>query len=481
MATVYRNGSYRAINCPKCSQEVRVDRRGDEFLFSCRGGCSDEDLRPLLPPKVMLELAEGTPSANGASANPGPTWPAAIGDAGLIGLAGQVVNAIEPHTEADPAACLVQFLTHVGNACGRNPRFVVESTDHHLNLFCVIAGPTAAGRKGSSYRQSRKPLELTGADLGTTASGLSSGEGLIAAVRDPTFKRRKPKKGEEPDEDGYVVEVEDEGVLDKRLVVFESEFAAVISRMGRQGNVLSSVLRQAWDGETLSTLTKGSPAKASGAHVSMIAHVTGEELRRELSAVDAASGFANRFLWVCAQRSKLLPHGGGEIDWKPVANPVRDVLSFATSGQLGAIPLDLEATARWEAVYEALTAGDAAPVGTVTSRAEAQVRRLATVYAVLDRSSEVRLEHLEAGLEVWRYCRESAVYLFGHGSGDPVADQILDGLRTAGPKGLTRTETSNLLGRNQPKARITQALTVLLINDMARLDRDGQTERWIAQ
>lgn len=439
-------------------------------------------MKPVIDPNLRAEVDAHTVARNGSVPSGEPVrWPDPVGEAGLIGLAGDVVAAIEPHSEADPAAILVQFLTHVGNACGRRPRFTVESTDHYLNLFVVIAGPTAAGRKGSSYRQSRAPLEQTGMDLGTVASGLSSGEGLIAAVRDPTYKRRKARKGEDADEDGYVTEVEDEGVLDKRLTAYESEFAAVIARMGRQGNVLSSVLRQAWDGETLSTLTKGSPATATGAHVSVIGHVTAEELKRELSVVDAASGFANRFLWVCATRSKLLPHGGGEIDWKPIANRLTDSLSRAMSGHVAEVPLDMEATERWERVYEELTAGGTGLVGQVTSRAEAQVRRLATIYAVLDRDNEVRIEHLDAGLEVWRYCRDSAVYLFGAGTGDPVADQILDALRTAGANGLTRTEVSGLLGRNQPRDRIQQALTVLLVHDRAQMDPEGRTERWRAR
>jgi hypothetical protein len=56
-------------------------------------------------------------------------------------------------------------------------------------------------------------------------------------------------------------------------------------------------LRQAWDGPTLQVMTKLSPTKAAGAHVSLIAHVTRGELRRELTRIDAGSGFGNRFLW----------------------------------------------------------------------------------------------------------------------------------------------------------------------------------------
>ena len=42
-------------------------------------------------------------------------------------------------------------------------------------------------------------------------------------------------------------------------------------------------------------------------HLGVSAHITLDELRRTLTNTQAANGFANRFLWACARRSKLLP------------------------------------------------------------------------------------------------------------------------------------------------------------------------------
>ena len=66
------------------------------------------------------------------------------------GLAGDVVRTIEPHTEADPVAILVQVLTNVGNIIGRCPYYQVESDYHRTNLFCVIVGQSSKARKGTS-------------------------------------------------------------------------------------------------------------------------------------------------------------------------------------------------------------------------------------------------------------------------------------------------------------------------------------------
>ena len=45
-------------------------------------------------------------------------WPQ-IDEAAFQGLAGEAVKAIEPHSEADPVALLMQFLTMAGNLIGR--------------------------------------------------------------------------------------------------------------------------------------------------------------------------------------------------------------------------------------------------------------------------------------------------------------------------------------------------------------------------
>ena len=42
------------------------------------------------------------------------------------------------------------------------------------------------------------------------------------------------------------------------------------------------------------------------------------------------------------------------------------------------------------------------------------------IYALLDQSLEIRWPHLKAALAVWRYCEQSARWLFG----DQMADAV---------------------------------------------------------
>ena len=123
--------------------------------------------------------------------------------------------------------------------------------------------------------------------------GLSTGEGLIWHVRD-----NNPIS------------------VDKRLLVVETEFARVIKVMRRPHDTLSVVLRNIWDCKSpLRTVTKLNAARATNAHVSVIGHITLEELTKDFNDVDVFNGFANRFLWLSVKRSRILSQGG-IIDWQ---------------------------------------------------------------------------------------------------------------------------------------------------------------------
>lgn len=404
-----------------------------------------------------------------------PEWPAPMAPEAFHGLPGEFVRLVEPHTEADPAGLLVQFLVAMGNVIGRGPHFVAEGSRHYLNLFAALVGLTAKGRKGTSWAHTGNiaaAVDETWKDR--VVHGLSSGEGLIWAVRDPIIQRQAVKgKGRVVDYEDVEV---DPGVEDKRLLVVEGEFATTLRVLGREGNTLSAVVRNAWDTGDLRTLTKNSPAKATGAHISIIGHVTRDELLRYLDTTEATNGFANRFLWVCVRRSKVLPDGGRlhEVDMAPFVRKLRAAVEFARS--VGELRRDEEARAIWHEVYPELSEGKPGLLGAVIARAEAQVMRLACLYAVLDMSTVVRREHLLAALAVWDYCEASARFIFGDALGDPVADEILRALRQAGEEGMTRTAIrEDLFQRNMPSRRIQRALAVLVEAGLVSVERVTDT------
>src|SRR6516165_2662874 len=142
------------------------------------------------------------------------------------GVIGRIVKAIEPFTEADPAAVLVQLLAGFGNIIGRSPFFIADSQPHRTNLFVCIVGQSAKARKGTALGCARYVLrQLDEAwDETRVMSGTSSGEGLIWQVRDPIEKKvARKERGKFSGE--YDTVIEDHGVDDRRLFVAQTEFA----------------------------------------------------------------------------------------------------------------------------------------------------------------------------------------------------------------------------------------------------------------
>src|SRR5215218_5261947 len=404
-------------------------------------------------------------------------WPA-LEEEAYCGLPGEIVRAIEPHTEADPVAVLMNLLCAYGNAIGRGAHMRVEGDIHNLKLYAGLVGETSKGRKGTSWSRVREMMRSAEMEWSENRvlTGLSSGEGLIYHVRDRV--EGENKKGE--------TVVLDPGIKDKRLLIVEPELARVLKVMCRDGNTLSVDIRQAWDGDGLQTLTKNNPMQATGAHVSIIGHITKAELLRHLTETEAANGFANRFIWLMVRRSKELPFGG---EWHRVDSAPL-IKRLASAIEYGKRPAEIywteEAREIWREVYGTLSDGKPGLFGAVVGRSEAQVLRLAALYATTNESQLIEAEHLEAALAVWDYAEDSARYIFGEATGDPVADQILEALRAAVPDGMSRTEISHLFRRHQSAQRIGQALTLLAKTGRAYCKRVKDTggrpsERWFAK
>jgi len=375
-------------------------------------------------------------------------------------ITGHVVATFEPYTEAAPVAIAAQFLTAFGNAVGRGPHFVIGETVHHLNEFLALVGKSSRSRKGDASHIALRTLRDADPEWAANiASGLSSGEGLIHAVRDPVQKLNS--KGEQV--------LCDEGASDKRLLVLESEFSGALKQFAREGNVLSNVLRDSWDGKaTLRTLTKNSPTRASGAHISVIAHTTPADLGAYLGNVEAANGLGNRFLFVLVNRAKLLPDPG-RAPADAVARlvrEVREVLDFAR--QVGEIRRTRAAAAVWEHLYPELTREQPGLLGNLLARSEAHVARLSALYALSARREQVDVEHLQAAVALWEYAEQSTAIIFADRSGDPTADKLLAALKP--DRSMTVEEIrSEIFANHVDKARLDNALNVLEYRGQVRL------------
>lgn len=358
-----------------------------------------------------------------------------LSEAALYGIAGDIVRKIAPETEAHPASLLMQLLVATGNLIGRGPHFMAGADSHHANLFCAIVGDSSRGRKGTSWGYVRRILEEVDPTWAGTRikGGLASGEGIVAELKD----------------------LEEEAPKDKRLFLMEGELAQALHVMGKNGNTLSATLRNGWDSGFLNNMSKGDPARASNCHISLVGHITRTELQALLTANDANNGFANRVLWVHSARTRLLPEGGEDLNFTIEANTLR-MIAKQSRGR-GAVRRTQGARDYWHHVYPDLSREDVPGLwGQATSRAEAQVVRLSLLFALMDLSERVEVEHLQAAKAVWDYCFHSARWALEVRRLSREADKILEAL-ASGPKSRTYLH-KNVFGGNLLNCRLESAL-----------------------
>lgn len=371
-------------------------------------------------------------------------WPVLAPEA-FRGLAGAVVERILPETEADAVNLLTSFLVAFGAAAGPTPHAVADGHRHPCNLFVAHVGPSGSGRKGTGWRQIRRFMDAVDPlwIRECIARGLSTGEGVIQTIQNR-------------------LTAEEGTTADGRLCAIEEEFGVTLRRMGIDGNTLSGVLRALWDGPDAQTMVRNNPLKVSGAYLSVIGHITENELGDTLGGTDATNGFANRVLWISVRRSKELPEGGRPVNYGRLPADIYDALQFARQNT-ATFTRTGEARARWRDIYHDLTTRQPGIIGVITGRGEAQTLRLSVLYAALDQSPTVEVAHLEAAYAVWRYCEDSARYIFSDALGDPIADTILQALADAAPHGVSQTDLSSLFSRHQTASRLRRALRDLEI------------------
>lgn len=399
--------------------------------------------------------------------DPAP-WPI-LDEAALYGLAGEIVRTALPETEADAAALLLSLLVAVSNAAGDGCSLRIADDHHSPRLFVAIVGATATGAKGTSWAVIRLFLREAIPDwLSCIKGGFGSGEAIISELGGYWSSEKMNDAGSVP----TAAESRE-----TRALVYEPELSRLLAASARDGSTISAVLRGAWDSGTLELRRAKARIVATDAHLSVLAHITPDELRAKLTGLDIAGGFANRFLFVCARRSKKLP-SGGHLDDATIAPLVRRLNAAVASARAEPRVMNrtAEADVLWTTLYNAEPDRDGL-VGEITARPHPQRLRLAIVFAILDSADAIRPEHLHAAEAVWRYCVASAEHIFRGRQGDDVADRLLNTLRDVWPSGLDGEGQRAIYGRHVAARRIADAREALERRGLAsttRLETGGR-------
>jgi hypothetical protein len=291
-------------------------------------------------------------------------------------------------------AALTDERTRIADAISDRKRALDQAVQAHADVtsaFAALPAPTPI----EPWR------ELFGAlaEPPVTLRGVSSGEGLIYAIRDA-------REGEGEDD-----KRNDSGVSEKRLLVNLSEFGSVLALVRRPGSTLSAVIRNIYDCVTIETGAKVSPVHCKEPYGSISASITPSELTGLLfdekdTAASADNGLGNRFLYLYVARDKLVaipaPTEGRDDLTRKVAENVKQV--YASLKPVGAfLSTPIEFTPDAEALYvreiyprldglQAASANAARLFGRMTTNC----RKLAAILAVINGESQISVGALAA-------------------------------------------------------------------------------------
>lgn len=332
----------------------------------------------------------------------------------LYGLVGEVAKAGSKGNESNPFAIATNFLAYLSCAIGRGTFLQIGNTDHHPRIFTLHVGRSGRGRKGDSLALVIKIDEFMRAQTPMLCpqihrGGLSSREGLAALIQD-----------------GYEHGSQEvQGTEDKRLWVVESEFANVLQQSRRKGNTLSTALRDCWDGVCIKPATKNNRVFASNPHVCLSGAITPNELTALMSSKDLSNGFANRFLIVWAERTKItaFPQATSAKEIEYLANRTQEVLNFAKAdahSENNWLQMELSPSGKWHygQIYRSVLSQDfgSERISAILERRAPMLLRLAIVFAICDLSTKIEIAHLDAALAWITFCSDSVQYVFSTAS-----------------------------------------------------------------
>lgn len=357
--------------------------------------------------------------------------------------------------DAAPAAVLVHLAGVIGTAVGRGP-FTEMLGEEHANIYALVVGKTGYGRKGTSWAPVRKATRAALPDWATgggIASGLSSGEGLIAHFSPKDTADGGDVPGTSP---GPPLAPQPEEPPTPTLLM-ETEFGAVFKRGSRQGSTLTDLMRQLWDDDHAATITRADPLKADGVHMSIIGHITPADLQALASKEDFSNGTLNRFVAIHSERTGPTRTRVDRTAAQRAQEQVVPLLraAIAHGQRLGYVAFSSEAGNLWDRLIPLYDREPITVIDELGQRAASYLARFALIFAIADEAARVEASHLRAAAEVWDYSVASWKLIYGDRTGDQLADRLLEQLREAGPGGLTRADLRQGLSNGQ-KTRLDE-------------------------
>jgi len=206
---------------------------------------------------------------------------------------------------------------------------------------------------------------------------------------------------------------------------------------------------------------------------------------------DVSNGFLNRFLFVWAERTGLVPIPNRMPDdlVKDLAEVTLRIVRWARGNypatqNTRCIDLSPEARALYIRVYPSLSGGEGPErVATLLERVAPYTLRLAMLFAITDETQTIEVKHLRAALSWTAYCTESVTYIFAteedqaeHRRLSTAAAHLLEWLANRPGKRSSRSEVIRTCFKGHvSKVDLDDVLRSLAADGKLRVTQEGET------
>ena len=403
--------------------------------------------------------------------------PSSLRPEAFYGPVGEMCSLIAPNVPYDISAVLLQTLVACGSSLGPEPFLSEGAKRLHPNLFALIVGRTGGG-KGMSLAHVEHAMKSIAPTFWATRpiTSASSGEGLLKTICDPVWGL--DSKGEPV--------LRDAGSEDKRVLLIEEEAGSIFIRVAQQ-EVLGKFLTTAWDSGRLMNVVKDSKMECATPHVSIIGHITPDELTDRVTSSHITSGFINR--WTMAlirptavDDSLVAPEDIVGLD--DAILRIRDGLNeFRDSGVHQFVLSDEADKLRRETSVWVRENEEPGAMAHLAVRFQSQTLKLTMVYAAVDGTHVISADHLRAARAVTAYSHRCARAFWGGVFLDDLTDDFMSLWRGIGYEAISLSDLSALFSRHLTASKREHMLRRLLrdgVIETSQVKGDGRPATFIS-
>ncbi len=342
-----------------------------------------------------------------------------VPEAAWCDLAREYRVAVAGCTEASDNYHFACFLAVAGITFNRSVYFTMARRIYP-NFFIAVVGGSGGARKGTAIRYAADSL-LAGADV-LHMNSVDSREGLIHRLHEHQQKK------------------------DLRAVpcfIELEEFRALIEKSRIEG--LASIVPTLANLFDCPDTIEKQTVQGIGAKNPTVAMLGGADptwLER-MKIEDLKGGMGNRILWIPGEPKPRMADPPAP-NLAAVAGALHDIRRYWTEQGVTELTWDPAAFQRWKPFYEK----DLREMQSTEPLLEVMAERMhvhcvkvAMLYAVLERSKQILLKHLDAAIHLVRFLIDSLSYIFHEFGLDFVVKQeraILRKIEGAGAAGITR-------------------------------------------